>query len=137
MTNVVLIRVWRAYCRVSLSFLFDAASAVSCSVQVLLFLFGWTVCYSSALPLVHILFGSFLYLVYLVYLGGLNCCQFVESSCLSYLLVQSTSTPGAPGARRPRFSHGGGQALSGVDPQSGLDRWKLVQPEEEVRVCWF
>ncbi|CAM9124714.1 unnamed protein product [Ectocarpus sp. 4 AP-2014] len=37
----------------------------------------------------------------------------------------------APGLCRPRFSYGGGRDLGGVDPQSGLDRWRLVKTEEE------
>lgn len=62
-------------------------------------------------------------------------CLFVSCVLCPYHLcfVQAASAPGAPGPRRPRFSYGGGQALGGVDPQSGLDRWKLVKPEEEVR----
>lgn len=41
----------------------------------------------------------------------------------------------APGACRPRFNYSGGQVLGSVDQQAGVDRWKLVKAEEEVRVC--
>lgn len=64
-------------------------------------------------------------------------------ACLSVLQAASAGAGagGAAGARRPRFSYAGaaagGQALGGVDSQSGLDRWRLVKPEEEVGVCLF
>lgn len=48
-----------------------------------------------------------------------------------YLLWQTVPMPVAS-ALRPRFSSGGGRVSGGGDPQTGVSRWKLVKPEEEV-----